>query len=449
MKRLGILLVAIFAAATVVADEIAVTVYNSNLGVVSEKRNLDFKRGLGQLAFEDVPSQIDASSVRFRSLDEDQQIAILEQNYVFDLVSPEQIYRKYIDEEIELFDQDGKLYSGMLIAFSKGEVTLKDKSGRIKIILMSNISEVNFPSLPDGLITRPTLFWKYSAELGGKIDCEVSYQTAGMNWNAEYVALLSSEETSLELSGWASINNTSGKTYQDATLKLIAGDIHRVQQTPRRSPMMKGLAADSFADGGFEEKKFFEYHLYTLPRKTTLANREIKQISLFEPSQSPVEKVFLFKPDRNPKKVEVAIKFWNSQESGLGMPLPGGRVRLFKADDDGSLILLGEDKIDHTPKDEEVNIKVGFAFDISAEETLVDQTRPSKLVEERTYEIEIRNHKSVDITVEVEKKFYGIWEILDSNIEYEKKDANTLIFHLPVASDGTAKINYRIRFQSR
>ena len=151
----------------------------------------------------------------------------------------------------------------------------------------------------------------------------------------------------------------------------------------------------------------------------------------------------------NPKKVEVALKFRNSKESGLGMPLPGGRVRLFKADDDGSLILLGEDRIGHTPKDEEVNIKVGFAFDISAEETLIDQSRPSRLIEERTYEIEIRNHKSEDIIVDVEKKLYGIWEILESSLEYEKKDANTIIFHLPVSSDGKAKVNYRVRFQSR
>lgn len=449
MKKFAILLATVLITTTAAADEVAVTVYNSNLGVVSEKRNLEFKKGIGQIAFRDVPSQIDASSVRFRALGENQQIAILEQNYAFDLVSPEQVYRKYIDEEIEMFDQDGKLYTGILIAFSKGEVTLKDKSGRIKIILMSNISEVNFPSLPEGLITRPTLFWKYHSARGGEVDCEVSYQTAGMSWNAEYVGLLNSEETRLELSGWASINNTSGKTYRDATLKLIAGDIHRVQRGGRYAPMLKSMAAEAFTDGGFEEKEFFEYHLYTLPRKTTLADKEIKQISLFEPAESAVEKIFLYKPDRNPKKVEVILKFRNSPESGLGMPLPGGRVRLFKADDDGSLILLGEDRIDHTPKDEEVTIKVGFAFDISAEETLLSHSRPSKLVEERTYEIVIRNHKSVDITVEVEKRLYGIWEILESNFEYEKKDANTLIFHLPVPSDGEAKVNYKIRFQSR
>jgi len=396
-----------------------------------------------------VPSQIDASSVRFRSLDENQQIAILEQNYAFDLVSPEQVYGKYIDEEIELFDQDGKLYTGILMAFSKGEVTLREKSGRIKIILMSKISEVSFPSLPDGLVTRPTLFWKYRAGRGGTVDCEVSYQTAGINWNAEYVGLLNSEETRLELSGWASINNTSGKTYKNAVLKLMAGDINRVQRGGRYAPIMKSMATEAITDGGFEEKKFFEYHLYTLPRKATLANKEIKQISLFEPSESAVEKVFLFKPERNPKKVEVALKFRNSKESGLGMPLPGGRVRLFKADDDGSLILLGEDRIDHTPRDEEVNIRVGFAFDISAEETLISQGRPSKLIEERTYEIEIRNHKSVDITVDVEKKLYGIWDIMESSIEFEKKDANTLIFHMPVPGDEKAKVKYKVRFQSR
>lgn len=431
------------------ADDIAVTVYNSNLGVVSETRALQFKKGVDQLAFRDVPSLIDASSVRFDLVGTGRNVAILEQNYAFDLVSPEQLYTKYVDNEIELIDKEGKLYAGTLLAHNSGAVTLREKSGRIKVILLANVTEVNFPSLPEGLITRPTLFWLYTSDFDGQLDCKVSYQTSGMNWMAEYVGELSSDEKKLDLSGWASINNTSGKTYTDATLKLVAGDIHRARPEPPRGLMKTFAMAEEAGAKGFEEKAFFEYHLYTLPREATLANREIKQISLFDPAETAVEKVFVYKPERNPKNVEVAIKFQNTAKAGLGLPLPAGRVRLFKADEDGSLILLGEDRIEHTPKDEELTIKVGYAFDIAVEERLMNQARISKQVEERDYEIELRNRKEQAVTIEVEKKLFGFWEVVDSNFPYTKKDARTLVFQIPVGAGETVVLKYKVRFTSR
>jgi len=431
------------------ADEIAVTIYNSNLGVISETRALQFEKGVHRLAFRDVPSQIDASSVRFDIEGPGRKAAILEQNYAFDLVSPEQMYKKYIDNEIELIDKEGRLYSGTLLAYSGGAVTLREKSGRVKIVQLANVTEVNFPSLPEGLITRPTLFWLYTSDFDGQLDCRVSYQTTGMIWTAEYVGVLSSNEKMLDLSGWSSINNTSGKTYTDATLKLVAGDIHRAQAEPPRGLMKTFAAAGEAMAKGFEEKAFFEYHLYTLPRKTTLADKEMKQISLFEPAETTVEKVFIYKPERNPKNVEVALKFQNSAQAGLGLPLPAGRVRLFKADDDGSLILLGEDWIEHTPKDEELSLKVGYAFDIAAEERLMDQTRISKQVEERDYEIELRNRKEQAITVAVEKKLYGFWEVIEANFAYTKKDANTLLFEIPVGAGEMVVLKYKVRFTLR
>ena len=430
------------------ADDVAVTVYNNNLGVVSETRALELEKGLGRLAFRDVPSLIDANSVTFETTGDKSRVAILEQNYAYDLVSPDKMYAKYIDQEIELVDKEGRLYNGTLLAYGGGAVTLREKSGRVKIVTLSNITEVNFPQLPDGLITRPTLFWLYRSDVEGKKDCRVGYQTSGMTWSAEYVGVLDAEETGLDLSGWAAINNTSGKTYRDATLKLIAGDISRAQ-TPV-APRMKMMATDAeMAGAGFEEKAFFEYHLYTLPRQATLADREIKQISLFEPAQTSVTKEYIYRPDRNSEQVEVSLKLMNSEKSGLGLPLPAGRVRLFKADDDGSMILLGEDRIDHTPKDEEVNLKVGYAFDIAAEEKLVSQNRVSSKVEEREYETELRNHKKSDITVKVEKQLYGFWEVISSNYEYKQKDANTLVFDVPVAADTGASLKYKIRFTYR
>ncbi len=432
------------------AEELAVTVYNSNLGVISETRQLDFDKGVGKLAFRDVPAQIDAASVRFEVTGGGGEVSILEQNYAYDLVSPNQMYNRYLDQQIELIDKTGRLYAGKLLAQGDGAVTVQDDDGRIKVILLDHIAEVDFPSLPDGLITRPTLFWLYNSADAGQRECNVGYQTAGLNWSAEYVGLLSSNEKDLDLSGWASINNTSGKTYADAKLKLVAGDISRAR--PQRPPVMrKSMMALAEADayGGFEEKAFFEYHLYTLPRKATLANREIKQVSLFEPASTGVEKIFTYRPDRHPTQVEVAIKFVNSKESGLGMPLPAGRVRLFKADDDGSVILLGEDQIKHTPRDEELTVKVGNAFDIVGEETMTDQRRISQKVEERDFKIELRNRKTDAATVRIEKQFYGFWEIMNSDLQYEKKSAEMVVFKAELAAGETRTITYRVRYTSR
>ena len=188
------------------ADDVAVTVYNSNLGVISETRQLEFTQGIDRLAFRDVPSRIDAASVRFEIVNGGGSVSILEQNYAFDLVSPEQMYSKYIDHEIELIDKKGQMYAGVLLAFSSGAITLQENTGRIKIVLLDNISEVNFPSLPEGLITRPTLFWLYRSDRTGPLECRVNYQTGGLSWSAEYVGLLSDDEQQLELSGWSSIS---------------------------------------------------------------------------------------------------------------------------------------------------------------------------------------------------------------------------------------------------
>ena len=431
------------------ADDISVTVYNSNLGVISENRTFDFNKGTNRLEIKDIPSQLDAGSVRFELNESGKSISILEQNYAYDLVSHEKMYARYIDENIELIGKDGQISSGTLLSYGGGAVTLLMENGQIKIVQLSNILEINFPALPDGLITRPTLFWKYNSDFNGSSSGKFSYQTAGLSWLAEYVGVLSSKDTKLDLSGWASIKNHSGKTYRDASLKLIAGDIHRAQPKWGRQSAMKGLAAAESVYSGFEEKSFFEYHMYTLPRKTTIADKENKQITLFEPAASTVDKVFIYRPERNRTKVEVAIRFINSKQSGLGIPLPGGRVRLFQADDDGSMVLLGEDIIEHTPKDEKMNLKVGYAFDITAEEQVISQNRISSKVEDMEYEIKLNNRKDEAVTVEIDKRMYGFWEIIESSHSYNKKNINTLTFEIPVEANSTETIRFIVRLSYR
>jgi hypothetical protein len=449
MKRIMLILITVllWSAIATYAGDVSVTVYNSNLGVVHETRELEFDKGTGRISFVDVPTMIDATSVGFEIVDKSKSVVILEQNYAYDLVSPNKIYSKYIDKNIDLFDKEGNSYRGTLLSFAENAFVIKDASGGIKVVRTDQVTNANFPELPEGLITRPTLFWLYNSDFSGKADCKVSYQTSGISWTAEYVGILSEDEKNLNLTGWSSINNRSGASYTDATLKLIAGDIHRARKMVRGGfdeQAIELMTAKGPAPG-FEEKEFFEYHLYTLPRKATIANNEIKQIALFEPAATTVDKKFYFQPHLNNKKVKVVIEFKNSQDAGLGMPLPAGRARLFKADTDGSMILLGEDNIDHTPKDEEVKLTAGYAFDISAEEKVLDYQRISDKVFEQVFEIEIRNHKSDDITVNIEKKLYGDWEIIKSNFEYNKKDANTLEYEIPVESDGKTSVIFTVR----
>lgn len=441
-------IIVLLLAGTAGADDVSVTIYNSNLGVIHETRDLSFEKGTGRVSFIDVPSLIDPTSVGFELTDRNKSAVILEQNYAYDLVSPEKIYSKYIDRNIDLFDKGGKIFSGELLSFSGGAFVLKENTGKIQIVRLEQIVNANFPELPEGLITRPTLFWLYNSDFSGTAGCKVSYQTGGMNWSAEYVGILSEDEKGLDLTGWSSISNTSGATYRDATLKLVAGDIHRAPP-PRKKGRYDFEAAEMLAlkagAAGFEEKEFFEYHLYTLPRKATIANNEIKQISLFEPAATTVEKKYYYQPDRNDQKVMVVVKFNNSSAEGLGIPLPAGRARVFKADSDGSMILLGEDRIDHTPKDEEVKLNIGYAFDISAEQKVVNFERISERVDEQTFAIELRNHKDESITVNVEKRLFGDWRILESNYDYEKKDATTVEFVVPVEPDGKSVIKFVVR----
>jgi hypothetical protein len=435
----------ILMAGSVLADDVSVTIYNKNLGVIHETRQLQFNKGTGKVSFIDVPTQIDPTSVGFELVDKNKSAVILEQNYAYDLVSPEKIYAKYIDKNIDLFDKQGNIFSGTLLSFANGAFVLRDRSGKIQIVRLEQVVNANFPELPEGLITRPTLFWLYNSNFSGPADCRVSYQTGGMSWTAEYVGILSGDEKTLDLTGWSSINNQSGATYKNATLKLIAGDIHRAQQPMARGTGMMAMEKAYAPSAGFEEKQFFEYHLYTLPRKATVADNEIKQIALFEPASTTVEKQYYFQPDQNDKKVKVTLEFKNATANGLGIPLPAGRTRVFKADSDGSMILLGEDSIDHTPKDEDVKLTIGYAFDISAEEDVLDYQKISSRVDEQSYQIKIRNHKEEDVTVNVEKKLYGDWEITTSSHQYQKKDANTVKFVVPVKADEEVAVNFTVR----
>ncbi len=444
-----------FAGRTVpVYAEVSVTIYNSDLGLVKDVRELDFQKGKSFIQFTDVAAQIDPTSVHFKPVNSSDQVSILEQNYQYDLVSSSKILEKYVDKDIELFTKsedakgEEKSYKGTLLSYSNDNVTLQEPGGAIRIIRLDEIRDLYFPSLPEGLITKPTLVWYLDSQVSGKKKAEVSYLTSGINWHTEYVAVVDQKDENLELAGWVSIDNRSGATYQDAKVKLIAGEVNRVNEAPMPLRLGKGFVAETAAAPQFEEKAFFEYHLYTLMRPATIKDNEIKQVSLFPSADVKVKKIYTYDGARDDKDVRVELEFKNAQSEGLGMPLPQGKIRVYKADVDKSLEFVGEDKIDHTPKDEKVRVFLGNAFDIVGERKKTDYKQISDDVSEESYQMKLRNHKEEPVEVVVVEHLYSYvqWEIKESSIPYEKKDVSTIEFKVQLAKDQEVAVNYTVRY---
>ena len=451
MKRT---ILAVLLAAPAAATE--VTVYNDDLGLVKESRSYVLKNGIQELSVVDVAARIDPTSVHFKSLTAPEGVSVLEQNFQYDLISTEKLLEKYLGREIELeravgLDGRKERIKGTLLS-TAGGIVLKSEG---KVLVNPGGSPI-LPELPEGLLTKPTLVWKLAAQSGGRHDAEISYLTNGMGWKSDYVVVANQDDTKMDLNAWVTIDNRSGATYKDAKLKLVAGDVHRAPQPVALMSRMKGrrVAEAEMAFGGagapgFQERQFFEYHLYALQRATTLRDNEQKQIELASAADVPLKKVYVYEGMVNPKKVSVMLEFKNSKQDNLGMPLPKGRVRVYKKDVDGSLALAGEDEIDHTPKDEKVRVKMGEAFDLSAERRQTDtkvDLRGLKLSE--SFEIKLRNHKDQDVVVTVRERFYGYseWRIADATHKHEKKDSQTVEFTVPIKKDGEAVLTYTARY---
>ena len=448
MKHLLVLALFVVALASMaLADDVAITVYNQNLALVKEGRTLDFQKGVNKMNLTDVAAFIDPTSVHFKLKSGGDNIQLLEQNYQYDLVSSEKILQKYLGNDIDVIMKNGDVLTGKYLSSSSDYLVLQLPDGAIRLINDKELLSVTAPKLPEGLIVVPTLEWLLSSDVSGKRDVEVSYLTSNINWHAEYIALLDAADTKLQLSGWVSLDNKSGKTYRDAKLKLVAGDINRVQ--PPQPMYAKGARLDmATASAGFEEKTFFEYHMYTLGRPSTIANNETKQVSLFEPANTPIKKLYRYTVADGSKDVNVVVSFKNAEANGMGMPLPAGKIRLTKLDTDGSEEFLGEDQIDHTPKDEVVEIKVGNAFDVVGETNTIDSKRISDRVSELTIEVKLRNHKKEDLTVSALYNIWGDWQVLESNFTYVKKNARQIEFTVPVAKDGESVLRFRVRINS-
>ena len=438
-------------------QNVSVTIYNSNVGLVKDTRIIDFKPGVHELKFMDVAGKIDPTTVHIKSLINDSSLNVLEQNYEYDLLSPQKLLEKFVGQKVQLATinpetKKEEIVEATLLSTQGGNIfQIGDK------IHIGHHGRVLLSKIPENLIPQPTLVWMLENRLSRPQKLEASYLTSGTNWKADYVAVLNKLDTMTDLTGWVTIDNRSGATYQNALLKLVAGDIHRVQGEMRMD-YARPMAAAKEASQQFKEESFFEYHLYTLDRRTTIKDNQTKQMTLLDANQIPLKKLFIFagypqyyysQVDQrsNKQKVGVFLELENTKKNNLGIPLPKGTIRVYKEDKDGSLQFIGEDRIDHTPKDEKFKIKIGEAFDVVGERIQTDYKHLGYNLYEVAFEVSLRNHKKEDIKVLVEEPIPGDWEMLSNTHPYEKLQAHLIRFDVPVAKDKEVKVKYRIRFR--
>jgi hypothetical protein len=440
---------------------VEVTVYNSNIGLVKDTRQLQLPKGEGELKFMDVAASILPYTVQIQSIESPGALTVLEQNYEYDLMDSNKLLDKYVGKNIKLLtinkDQDKKeIVDATLLSNNNGQIyKINDE------IYLGYPGYQILPQIPENLIAKPTLTWMYDNRGPSPQTVQVVYLTDNINWRADYIVVVNKEDTSANIDGWVTLDNKSGATYRNAKLKLVAGQVNRVQEN---MPValgggMRMFKAMEAAAPQFQEQSFFEYHIYDLQRPTTIKDNQTKQVNLLQADGVGIEKEYLVRGEQNyfysntmggePVKspVNVYLKFKNSNSNHMGMPLPSGTLRLYKKDAQNSLEFVGEDNIDHTPKDEDVEIKAGEAFDVVAERQQMDFQQNARSFE-TAWEVKIRNHKDSDIKVGIVEPVYGDWEVLESSVPYKKINATTLRFDVNVNKDQEVKVTYRVRVRT-
>jgi hypothetical protein len=432
---------------------LAVTIYNENLALVKDRRKVQLDSGAGDLAFVDVSAQIRPETALLHALDG--KLSVLEQNFEFDLLTPEKLLEASVGETVRVIKTNpqtgSETYEEARILSVANGVVLKI-GDRIETAYPGRIV---FDKVPPRLRARPTLVLEVQNETPAPQEVELSYLTGGLAWKADYVAELNPEETQIDLSGWVTLTNTSGSSYKDAQLQLVAGNVNQVQ--PMMERMAKTMAAEAAPAPSMSEQQLFEYHLYTLGRPTTIADNQTKQVTLLTAQDIPVTKEYRLVnisqaynyPMGEPARVNATVRlaFNNEEAAHLGMPLPKGVVRVYKNDASGKAIFAGEDAIDHTPKGENVRLNLGQAFDVTAESKQTDFEQISDRIFETAFEVQVKNAKKEPVTVTVAEMFPAQWKILEESHPHEKTAAFQAEWKLPVPAEGATTLKYKVRVQ--
>jgi hypothetical protein len=438
--------------------DLGVTVYSGGFGLVRETRTLPLGKGRAELEFVGVAKTIQPETVQIHGLGP-AGLRVLEQNYRYDLLAPEKLLEKYVGRNVrvlrwsELKGRDEEREATVLSAGPQPILRVGDE------ITWGFPGRISFPEIPKNLIAHPSLVWLLESA-GDKPKVEVSYLASDLGWKADYVLVVDKDDATGDLNGWVTLDNKSGAAFENAKVQLVAGDVHRVQpEAVARGQLGRRAMAAEAAAPAFQEEGLFEYHLYTLDRPATLLENEQKQIALLEASGVKLRKKLTFRGQSYwflsafggqtlPSKVNVSLEFENKEADHLGMPLPKGIVRVYKRDSSGGRQFVGEDQIDHTPKDEKVRVRVGDAFDVVGERRQMEYKVISSCRSESAWQIDLRNHKSESVDVDVIEPAGGDWEILSSSHKAVKEDANTFSFHVPVPANGSTRVEYRVRVRT-
>ncbi|NRF65497.1 DUF4139 domain-containing protein [Aquincola sp. S2] len=441
-------------------QSIAVTIYNENLALVKDVRSVVLDAGANSLALRDVSAQMQPKTALLRGLTFPGGFELLEQNFDFDLLTPAKLLEKYVGRKVgivrihpttgaETVESAQVLSAAQGLVLKIGERIETGAPGRIV-----------FDGVPPNLRDRPTLVTQLQNKRPGAQTVELSYLTGGLSWQADYVAELSADDATLDLNGWVSLTNRSGTSYPNARLRLVAGDVNRVREELRVAKDAMRQVAAAPAATGMAQESLFEYHLYTLGRATTIADNQTKQVALLSAAGVPVRKELLlsglghYYSDSvgeigKKLKVGVFVEFANRESARLGLPLPKGVVRVYKRDSGGHAQFIGEDRIDHTPKNETVRLKLGDAFDVTADKGQTDfkrrePTNKASYVFESAYEIVLRNAKAESVEVTVREPVPGDWTMLQESHRHAKVAAGTADWKISVPAGGSTTLKYRV-----
>ena len=413
-------------------------IYNNGDALIQETFSAQVNVGISEIERSNVTELINPSSVKLSTPGD---VTIFEQNYRFDLVNDDALMKRYLESEVTVQLSNDEKLSGMLLSYDNRNIVIQGRTG-LDIIERGRVASIRCPNPKDRLFVRPTLAWRIEAAKSAKLDFELSYLSGGMNWSAEYVAVLSNDETTMDLSSWINLSNTSGKRFQQASVKLIAGDVRRAR--PEFTLMQEMALTAKRSANDVVEREFFEYHLYEIGFPVNVANKESKQVQFLSPHQVQVQKRFVYESYSSSfSNIPIKLIFKNSQASGLGKPLPMGTVRLFQADTDGGLALIGEDHLKHSSVDDLVTLEVGSAFDVKAKREVVDRRSRRDKESEEDVRITLANRKGEAVEIDViQRVAYENWKILDNSHHFEKLDSQRIRFTVTVPARSEKEISY-------
>ncbi len=432
---------------------VAVTIYNNDRALIKDHRRLTLPRGQSVLAFREVSAKMEPETALLIA----PSLKVLEQNFEFDLLSPQSLLGKYLGRTVRVVRSHpttGEETSEPAVVLSTYNGVVLKMADHIETGIPGRLI---FPDVPANLRDEPTLTMLVDNHANGQQEMELSYLTTGLDWKADYVADLNDSDTACDIRGWVTLTNRSGTSYRDAHLQLVAGDVRQAERGEHRPRLMAKEAGAE--DTEMRRQELFEYHLYSLDRPTTITDNQTKQVALLAGTDVPCRKEFVLAGQSyyyaarqvelgRKSKVAVYLATVNSTKNHLGFPFPKGVVRVYKKDGQSGLQFIGEDRIDHTPENGEIRLQLGNAFDVTADRVQTDFKKlaalpPYHSLYEAAFAITLHNAKNEPVTVQVKEPIPGDWQMVSESHRHQKTESNTAAWSILVPAKGSVTLSYR------